>query len=139
MQRPGVTSTLIGVRDAAQLAGNLVAAEFELSEEQIARIAVNQYRLPGVEVSAQLVRHYPLGASYAHSVGYVGRINEQELKKLDPVNYSGTHHIGKTGVERFYEEQLHGTVGYEEVETNARGALCACSSVPIRWLAKTSI
>ena len=98
-----------------------VPIQFELSEEQIARIAVNQYRLPGVEVSAQLVRHYPLGASYAHSVGYVGRINEQELKKLDPVNYSGTHHIGKTGVERFYEEQLHGTVGYEEVETNARG------------------
>jgi penicillin-binding protein 2 len=94
---------------------------FELSEEQIARIAVNQFRLPGVEVSAQLVRHYPHWASTSHSVGYVGRINEQELKKLDPVNYSGTHHIGKTGIEKFYEEQLHGQVGYEEVETNARG------------------
>ena len=94
---------------------------FELSEEQIARIAVNQFRLPGVDVAAQLVRHYPLGAHFAHSVGYVGRINEQELKKLDPVNYSGTHHIGKTGIERFYEDELHGEVGYEEVETNARG------------------
>ncbi|CAD5107632.1 penicillin-binding protein 2 [Zestomonas carbonaria] len=94
---------------------------FELSEEQIARIAVNQFRLPGVEVVARLVRHYPLKEHFAHSVGYVGRINEQELKKLDPVNYSGTHHIGKTGVERFYEDQLHGKVGYEEVETNARG------------------
>lgn len=94
---------------------------FELSEEQIARIAVNQFRLPGVEVVAQLVRHYPQGAHFAHSVGYVGRINEKELKTLDPVNYSGTHHIGKTGIERFYEAELHGQVGYEEVETNARG------------------
>ena len=94
---------------------------FELNEEQIARIAVNQFRLPGVEVVAQLVRHYPQGAHFAHSVGYVGRINEKELKSLDPVNYSGTHHIGKTGIERFYEAELHGQVGYEEVETNARG------------------
>jgi penicillin-binding protein 2 len=94
---------------------------FELNEEQIARVAVNQFRLPGVEVVAQLVRHYPQGAHFAHSVGYVGRINEKELKTLDPVDYSGTHHIGKTGIERFYEPELHGTVGYEEVETNARG------------------
>lgn len=94
---------------------------FDLTEEQIARIAVNQFRLPGVEVVARLVRHYPLKEHFAHSVGYVGRINEQELKQLDPVNYAGTHHIGKTGVERFYEDQLHGKVGYEEVETNARG------------------
>lgn len=94
---------------------------FELNEEQIARIAVNQFRLPGVEVVAQLVRHYPQGAHFAHSVGYMGRINEKELKTLDPVNYSGTHYIGKTGIERFYEAELHGQVGYEEVETNARG------------------
>ena len=94
---------------------------FELNEEQIARIAVNQFRLPGVEVVAQLVRHYPQGAHFAHSVGYMGRIHEKELKSLDPVNYSGTHHIGKTGIERFYEAELHGQVGYEEVETNARG------------------
>ncbi|WP_324829897.1 penicillin-binding protein 2 [Pseudomonas saxonica] len=94
---------------------------FELNEEQIARIAVNQFRLPGVEVVAQLVRHYPQGAHFAHSVGYMGRINEKELKTLEPVNYSGTHHIGKTGIERFYEAELHGQVGYEEVETNARG------------------
>ncbi len=94
---------------------------FELSEEQIARIAINQFRLPGVEVAARLVRHYPLGEHFAHSIGYVGRINEQELKSLDPVSYAGTHHIGKTGIERFYEDALHGEVGYEEVETNARG------------------
>lgn len=94
---------------------------FELSEEQIACIAVNQYRLPGVEVEAQMVRHYPFREQFAHTVGYVGRINEDDLKRLDPVEYSGTHHTGKLGVERFYEDQLHGKVGYEEVETNARG------------------
>jgi len=94
---------------------------YNLSEEQIALIAVNQFRLPGVDVDAELVRFYPQKEHFAHSVGYVGRINEQELKKLDPINYSGTHHIGKTGIEHFYEEALHGEVGYEEVETNARG------------------
>ncbi len=98
-----------------------VPVMFELSEEQIALIAVNQFRLPGVEVAASLVRYYPQKEHFAHSVGYVGRINEAEIKKLDPINYSGTHHIGKTGIERFYEDQLHGQVGYEEVETNARG------------------
>ncbi len=98
-----------------------VPVMFELSEEQIARIAINQFRLPGVEVAASLVRYYPQKEHFAHSAGYVGRINEKELEKLDPVNYSGTHHIGKTGIERFYEDELHGQVGYEEVETNARG------------------
>lgn len=97
-----------------------VPVMFELNEEQIARLAVNQFRLPGVEVAAQLVRHYPLREHFAHSVGYVGRINDKEIKELDPVEYSGTHHIGKTGIERFYEAELHGKVGYEEVETNAR-------------------
>jgi len=94
---------------------------YNLSEEQIALIAVNQFRLPGVDVDAELLRYYPQKEHFAHSVGYVGRINEQELKTLDPINYSGTHHIGKTGIERFYEDALHGEVGYEEVETNARG------------------
>jgi len=94
---------------------------YNLNEEQIALIAVNQFRLPGFEVTAELVRNYPLKEHFAHSVGYVGRINEQELKTLDKVNYSGTHHIGKTGIERFYENELHGEVGYQEVETNARG------------------
>lgn len=98
-----------------------VGIVFELSEEQIALVAVNQPRLPGVEVSFQLVRHYPKGSIFSHSLGYVGRINEDDLKRLDRVNYTGTNHIGKIGVERFYEDDLHGIVGYEEVETNARG------------------
>ncbi len=111
---------------------------YELSEEQIARIAVNQFRLPGIEVAAQLVRHYPQGAHFAHSVGYVGRINEKELQSLDPVNYAGTHHIGKTGIEKFYEDVLHGQVGYEEVETNARGRVLRVLKRTDRCPARTS-
>ncbi|AJO79765.1 penicillin-binding protein 2 [Pseudomonas sp. MRSN 12121] len=94
---------------------------YELTEEQIAVLAVNEYRLPGLEVEAQFVRHYPMGAHFAHSIGYVGRINEKEAKTLDTVEYRGTQSIGKTGIEKFYEPELHGHVGYEEVETNAQG------------------
>ncbi|MBM1184787.1 peptidoglycan glycosyltransferase /cell elongation-specific peptidoglycan D,D-transpeptidase [Pseudomonas lundensis] len=94
---------------------------YDLTEEQIALLAVNQYRLPGIDVEAQFVRHYPQGNHFAHSVGYVGRINEKETKQLDPTQYRGTQSIGKTGIERFYEPELHGKVGFEEVETNAQG------------------
>ncbi|WP_122430310.1 penicillin-binding protein 2 [Pseudomonas viridiflava] len=93
---------------------------YGLTEEQIAILAVNQYLLPGVDVAAQFVRHYPLGDHFAHSIGYVGRINEKEASQLDN-EYRGTQSIGKTGIERFYESELHGHVGYEEVETNAQG------------------
>jgi penicillin-binding protein 2 len=98
-----------------------VPVMFGLTEEQIAQIAINQFRLPGVEVQTSFVRHYPFAEHFAHAVGYVGRINEKEMASIDEVAYAGTHYIGKTGIERFYEETLHGTVGYEEVETNARG------------------
>ncbi|MBL4832972.1 MAG: penicillin-binding protein 2 [Pseudomonas sp.] len=98
-----------------------VPVMFGLTEEQIAQIAINQFRLPGVEVQTSFVRHYPLAEHFAHAVGYVGRINEKEMATIDQVAYAGTHYIGKTGIERFYEDILHGTVGYEEVETNARG------------------
>ena len=94
---------------------------YELTEEQIALLAVNQFRLPGIDVEAQFVRHYPQGDHFAHSVGYVGRINEKEAKQLDSTEYRGTQSIGKTGIERFYEPELHGKVGFEEVETNAQG------------------
>ncbi|RAW08765.1 penicillin-binding protein 2 [Halomonas elongata] len=93
----------------------------DLNEEQIARLAVNRYRLPGVEVEAQLLRYYPDAELMSHALGYVGRINAEELKTLDSGNYAGTHFIGKTGVERFYEKQLHGQAGLRKVETNARG------------------
>ncbi|VVP45613.1 Peptidoglycan D,D-transpeptidase MrdA [Pseudomonas fluorescens] len=98
-----------------------VTLVYELTEEQIAVLAVNEFRLPGLDVEPQFVRHYPLGMHFAHSIGYVGRINEKESKTLDSVEYRGTQSVGKTGIERFYEAQLHGHVGYEEVETNAQG------------------
>ncbi|MBF7140725.1 MULTISPECIES: penicillin-binding protein 2 [Pseudomonas] len=98
-----------------------VTLMYELTEAQIALIAVNQFKLPGLDVEAQFVREYPLGEQFAHSLGYVGRINEREAKVLDPVEYRGTQSVGKTGVEHFYEPQLHGHVGFEEVETNAQG------------------
>ena len=93
----------------------------DLEEEQIAHLALNRHRLPGVEVEAQLLRYYPDAEMLSHALGYVGRINAEELATLDPGNYAGTHFIGKTGVERFYEDVLHGQAGLRKVETNARG------------------
>lgn len=98
-----------------------IPLRYNLSEPEIARLAVHRHELPGVEVSAELVRYYPHAELTAHALGYVGRINRQELQRIDPINYAGTNYIGKTGVERFYEELLHGRVGYQHVETNARG------------------
>lgn len=100
-----------------------VPLRFNLEEEEIAVIAVNQFQLPGIAIEAQLVRHYPQGELMAHALGYVAAISEEELKTLDPVNYSGTHQIGKMGVEKHYESLLHGQVGYETVEKNARGQI----------------
>jgi penicillin-binding protein 2 len=101
-----------------------VPLRFGLTEAELARLAVNEFRLDGVEVHAQLVRHYPQGDLFAHTIGYVGRINEQELSGFSPQQeqrYAGTHSIGKIGLERAYEAQLLGQVGYQNVETNARG------------------
>ena len=102
-----------------------------LDDEAVARIAVARHELPGVEIEARPVRHYPLGADFAHVVGYVGRINEQDLLRLDTRNYAGTSHTGKTGVERYYEDLLHGTTGHKQVEVNAQGRVIReLSAVP---------
>ena len=98
-----------------------VPVRFRLTEDEIAKISVNYHRLPGVRVEAELIRYYPYGESLVHAMGYVGRINEKELNRVEPTNYSATHYIGKLGIEKFYEEQLHGEVGFQKVETNARG------------------
>jgi penicillin-binding protein 2 len=100
---------------------NGVPLRFRLSEDEVARFAVNRPRFPGVDVAAGLARHYPFGALGVHAVGYVGRISEPDLPKLDTSNYNGTTHIGKSGIEKFYESVLHGKVGFEQVETNAQG------------------
>ena len=93
----------------------------DLDEQQIAGVAVNRHLLPGVEVEAQLLRYYPDAEVMAHALGYVGRINAEEMATLDAGRYAGTYFIGKTGVERFYEDELHGQAGLRKVETNARG------------------
>lgn len=98
-----------------------VPLRFRLSDEEVARFAVNRHRFPGVDVEAGLSRHYPLGPLGVHALGYVGRIDERDLQAVDPTNYSGTSHIGKIGLERTFETELHGTVGYRQVETNAQG------------------
>jgi penicillin-binding protein 2 len=98
-----------------------VPLRFRLTEEERARLAVNRYRLPGVVVDAQLLRHYPYGELFSHALGYVGRINEREAFELDESDYRGTFHVGKVGVEKFYEDILHGEVGYQNVESNAHG------------------
>ncbi len=93
----------------------------QLTEEEVARFSVNSHRFPGVDVRATLLRQYPLGEQTAHALGYVSRINERELKSIDTSRYSGTSHIGKNGVEKAYEELLHGEVGMQQVEVNAKG------------------
>jgi penicillin-binding protein 2 len=98
-----------------------VSLRSRLSEEDVARFAVNRHRFTGVDTVARLYRHYPQGSLGVHAVGYVGRINERELQRIDPTNYEGTDYIGKTGLEKFYEDLLHGEVGIEQVETNAQG------------------
>jgi penicillin-binding protein 2 len=92
-----------------------------ITEDQAAIISINSYRLPGVNVVGTLMRDYPLGAPFAHLLGYVGRINEDELKALDPDEYRATLYMGKTGLEKYHEDLLHGEVGYQKVETDARG------------------
>lgn len=98
-----------------------IPLRFNLTDMEVARFAVNRHRFPGVEINARLGRHYPLGARGVHALGYVGRINERELARLDGNNYNGTSHIGKLGVERYYEDILHGQVGFQHVEINAQG------------------
>lgn len=98
-----------------------VPLRFRLTEEERARLAVNRFRLPGVVVEAQLLRYYPHGELFSHALGYVGRINEQEAQQLDETDYRGTFHMGKVGVEKSYEDLLHGHVGYQNVESNAHG------------------
>ncbi|MBT3057693.1 MAG: penicillin-binding protein 2 [gamma proteobacterium symbiont of Ctena orbiculata] len=92
-----------------------------LEDEEVARIAVNRHRFSGVDVKASLLRDYPQGLQTAHLLGYVGRINEQELQIIDTSNYRGTNFIGKNGVEKSYEGMLHGQVGLQQVEVNAKG------------------
>ncbi len=92
-----------------------------LDDEEVARLATHRHRLPGVDIEPYLTRHYPHGELFAHLVGYVGRIDGRDRERLEAERYRATTHVGKTGIERQYEGQLHGSAGFERVETNAQG------------------
>jgi len=96
-----------------------------LTEEEVARFAVNRYRFPGFEIKARLFRSYPQGEVASHAIGYIGRINDADVKRIESegltTNYKGTDHIGKLGIEGAYEKELHGTTGSEQVEIDSGG------------------
>lgn len=96
-----------------------VALKFNLTETDIARFSEVKYQFEGVKIDTQMTRYYPHGELFAHVIGYVGRINDKELKKIDNDLYAGTNLIGKIGVEKSYEDLLHGTPGYESIEADA--------------------
>ena len=98
-----------------------IPLRLNLNDDELARLAVNLHKFDGVEINARLARNYPLGGLGVHALGYVNRINLEELGQVNEINYAGTSHIGKLGVERFYEDELHGTVGVQQVEVNAKG------------------
>ena len=106
-----------------------------LSDEEIARFAVNRFRFPGFEISAGLFRNYPFNEIASHAIGYINRINAADVKRIEAnnltVNYKGTDHIGTFGIEKSYEAELHGTTGSEQVEIDSGGRA-------IRSLAKTA-
>ncbi len=98
-----------------------IPLKLNLNESEVAKFSVNRHRFPGVEITARANRFYPFSGLNTHALGYVGRINADEAKKIDKKMYSGTTHIGKVGVEKFYENLLHGEVGYQYIEINAQG------------------
>ncbi|HXZ54817.1 MAG TPA: penicillin-binding protein 2 [Burkholderiales bacterium] len=104
-----------------------------LSDQEVAVLAVNRYRFPGVDIKGRLFRQYPLGELAAHVVGYIGRIDDRDVEKIEDSdqagNYKGTDHIGKTGLEQSYEGALHGTTGFEQVETDASGRIVRGANV----------
>ena len=98
-----------------------VPLRYNLDENEVAGFAVNKHRFPGVDVVARLYRRYPLQALTAHVVGYVGRIDEDDMAEGNKSDYLGSTHIGKLGIEKAYEDLLHGHVGHQQVEINALG------------------
>ncbi len=106
-----------------------------LTDEEVARFTAQRYRFPAVEINARLFRQYPLGSVASHVIGYIGRVNQKDADKIDAMddaaNYNGTEYIGKEGLEKSYEKELHGTTGNEEVEKSAGGRA-------VRTLSRTS-
>ena len=98
-----------------------IPLRLNLDDAEVARLAVNLHRFEGVEINARLTRNYPNGSHAVHALGYVGRIDERDLGTVSEMDYAGTTHIGKLGLEKFYEDELHGEVGIQQVEVNAKG------------------
>jgi penicillin-binding protein 2 len=98
-----------------------VPLKFNLSDTDVARFAVNRHRFVGVDVVPYLSRHYPYGELLTHVLGYTGRLDADDISSVDEGNYRGTRTIGKIGIEKFREEELHGVSGFERIETNVRG------------------
>lgn len=98
-----------------------VAVKNRLNELDVAKFSVNRHQFPGVKIEARLVRHYPFAEELVHALGFVGRINDRELAQIDQANYQATRHIGKVGLEKQYEDDLHGTIGFRRVETDVQG------------------
>ena len=106
-----------------------------LTDEEVAKFIAHRYRFPGVEIKARLFRQYPGGAFASHMLGYIGRVTDRDLEKIEEkdldANYRGTDHFGKTGLEQHYEFDLHGDTGFEQVEVDAGGRA-------VRTLARTA-
>ena len=98
-----------------------VVIKLNLNETDIARFSEVKFQFPGVNIETQMTRYYPHGELFAHVIGYVGRINDKELKSIDKDAYAGTNLIGKIGVEKYYEDLLHGLPGNESIEADAHG------------------
>lgn len=98
-----------------------IPIRLRLTDEEVALFSVRGHEFPGVRIEATLMRIYPMNEVTAHVLGYVGRINAEELEQIDNSNYAGTSHIGKNGVEKSYEDVLHGQVGLQHIEVNAAG------------------
>ena len=111
------------IRDASRRGPRFkpVTLNPRLSDDEIAKFAVERPRFPGVDFKPRLVRSYPHGPAIAHAVGYVGALSTEDLQRVDASRYAGTSHSGKTGVESNYEFELHGYSGYRHMVTNARG------------------
>ncbi|MFI4919531.1 MAG: penicillin-binding protein 2 [Legionellales bacterium] len=121
---PSISSDDIDTFNRAKLQNRSfipIPIKLKLTQEEVAVFAINQYRFSGVSIKARLMRHYPLGEMTAHILGYVSRINLQELKSVNATNYRATNFIGKAGIEKYYEDTLHGKVGYQMVETDVSG------------------
>ena len=98
-----------------------IPLKLRLSEAELARLAVDRHRFPGVEVVPYLTRRYPYGDLFSHVIGYVGRVDAADLEAMGDSRNTALTHIGKAGIERYYETRLRGEIGYEEIETNVEG------------------